>query len=118
MKKLTLLAFKYVPVIAAFIMCVHCLLLLLGMNFLAAPMLFSVSIVPAFIFILLSITLKYCKIHQQFVGYICAVSFCSFWKTHFGFGILLTPIRILVLLIGMYLFIKLYLHRDQFKICL
>ena len=103
--KWLILLIKYIPIIGGLFMMIHCLLLLLGQDLASAHFIFGFSIIGAVILYGASCVLGFCRVHKAFIIYDFCVELCINIEQYYGFGKILIFIRILMLLVGIYLFI-------------
>lgn len=109
--KLSIIVLKYAPVIAAFVMMCHTVLLLHHIETEVADWTFSLPIFPCIVCCLWSKTFNFCVLHRLFIIYTCVVSYCIKYQDIFGFGLTLTLFRIIIIILGLLLFIYLSLKK-------
>lgn len=112
--KLTL---KYCPVIAAFIMMVDVAFLISGQNFnIFVESTVGFSWVGVVLLLQESYVLNFCWLYRSYVIYDGLVYNCILFQRELGFGELILPARVIVLLIGIVLF-SILLFRSNCIIC-
>lgn len=114
-RKLGLFTFKYFPLFTSAVMVIHILLLLFGINSGFAETFCGVTIITCLIAYFLSKGLGFCNLHRLFINYTCLVFLCIQFQDWIGFGIYLTPMRILMFLFGIGIFIYLIHNFQKFK---
>lgn len=75
-KRLALLTFKYFPVITAFIMLIHLILLMFEIRTGFAETLCGLSLMPQIVTYFLSKGLGFCKMHRMFIDYTFKMFIC------------------------------------------
>lgn len=101
--KLLLALVKYVPYIGGVSMILHVIQLLLGYNPMYAHYMFGFSILGTFLLLLASSVFKFGRLHKLFILYNFITESCIKFQKGFGFGSILTTMRWIVLIIGLYL---------------
>lgn len=111
---------KYIPVISAMILTLYVSSLIYSKNTTAKSAVIentvTMSTVPTVGTLIISKNLGFCKLHRCFVVYSYAVTTCIVYEGAIGFGALLTPMRYIMLIIGILLFICLGFHIKKHKI--
>lgn len=122
--KACVLFIKYVPIITALVMLLYVSALVFDKatpaNRAVVERVFTVPAVPAVGTMILSKGLGFCGLHRCFIGYSYGVTSCMAHQAAEGFGALLMPMRWLMLVLGVALFVWLgiYSHKHKFRICL
>lgn len=93
-----------VPPIGALIGLLHCSMLLGNYRFPMTEWLYDCSLLGAVSWFITSFAFGFCWIHRAFVSYGVLVSFCIDFQRTFGFGSLLFPARLSMVLLGVFLF--------------
>lgn len=118
--KTCVLFLKYVPIISAFIMLLYVSSLVFDKvdnsdrNIVTKT--FTMSTTPTVGTMILSKSLGFCSLHRCLIGYTYGVTFCIAHQAITGFGALLIPMRIFMLVIGIILFLWLGIHIYTHKI--
>lgn len=107
--KVSIIFLKYAPVISALIMMLHTALLISHKALIVADWSVSLPILPTLVAIIWSKTFGFCRLHRHFILYSCLVSYCIKIQDTFGFGNYLNIARIIVLIIGILLFICMFI---------
>lgn len=107
---LTLVLFKYLPVIGVILCCIFISHLIISGNKLVIQedytgnafitLVLILFIMCNVIFVTISYLLSFCNLHRKLFYYQTLVSICIAWEHFIGFGSLLLPMRILVLTAG------------------
>lgn len=107
--KLIIKLIKIFPIIGAFLLWIRVLLLVMFEYQSPIIELFvETSITGGILLILSSIVLEFCVIHKLFIYYDVIIGFCIDFQNIIGWGTLRTPMRYIVLLLGIILFICLF----------
>ena len=118
--KVCVLFIKYIPIISAMILMLYVSSLIHGRHTENKSMIIentvTMSIVPTVGTLIISKNLGFCKLHRCFIVYTYAVTTCIVYEGAIGFGVWLTPMRYLMLTIGILLFICLGFHIKKHKI--
>lgn len=117
--KLSVLLLKYLPFIGALIMLCHVFSLVTNnydKDIVVADWTFSLPAAPAATALVLSKQLGFCNIHRHFIIYTSAVSYCIKFQDDIGFGLMLTSMRWIALIIGIILFIWLFIYTRKHNI--
>ena len=93
-----------VPPIGALIGLLHCSMLLGNYRFPMTEWLYDCSLLGAVSWFITSFAFGFCWIHRAFISYGVLVSLCIDFQRCFGFGSLLTPMRTLMVCLGVSLF--------------
>lgn len=93
-----------VPPVGSLVMLLHCCLLLSGYRFKMTEWIFDCSLLGAMAWFSLSFAMGFCWVHRAFITYGVLISFCIDFQRCFGFGVLLTPMRTLMVCLGVSLF--------------
>lgn len=93
-----------VPPIGALIMLLHCCVLLSGGKLWMTEWVFYCSLLGALAWFSLSFAMGFCWVHRAFISYGMLISACIDFQRCFGFGVLLTPMRTLMVCLGVSLF--------------
>lgn len=116
-QKAFIMTLKYLPLLTAFSMFIHVILLMIGFRLGFAETLFGLSVgvgIPAW---LASKGLGFCKTHRMFIYYTTVVYLCIQFEQYIGFGILLTPMRACVIILGIIMFTNFIFNIKQFIKC-
>ena len=113
--KISIIVLKFLPVICAFVMLFHVSLLIskrLDENRVIEATEWTISLpaAPALTAIILSKQLGFCSLHRHFIIYTSIVSYCIKFQNSIGFGNFLTPMRWVMLIVGIILFTILIRH--------
>lgn len=99
MKKTSIKILRYIPIVVALLMCVHCGLLVFGVD-----ERFTQWFMVAYGFILVmafSHALNFCSLHRHLIYYSFVVFVCIIYQRHFsGFGEYLFLARFVMFLVG------------------
>lgn len=119
--KISIIVLKFMPVIAAFLMLSHVSFLIfnnLGKARITETTDWTISlpVVPAATAIILSKQLGFCSIHRHMIVYTSIMSYCIKFQKDIGFGVMLMPMRWIMLVSGVILFIVLIRHVITHKI--
>lgn len=106
--KLALISLKYIPIITAFMMLVHVFLLIVGKPSFIAESLAGVTLLPSLIIYFFSNALHFCWLHKCFTLYTLVTDVCIKTQRYIGFGISVEFLRIVMFLIGIFLFVCLF----------
>ena len=93
-----------VPPVGALVMLLHCCVLLSGGKLWMTEWIFDCSLLGALAWFSLSLAMGFCWVHRAFITYGVLISFCIDFQRCFGFGALLTPLRISMVVLGVLLF--------------
>lgn len=105
------LAVRYMPVIAAVFMLIHITLLLEGTMLYFSEIAFGSSVMTCVFMMAASYAFGYCSLHRSFILYNFAVSCCIHYHRIVGFGSFLAASRWIMFSLGIFLFIRLIIHR-------
>lgn len=123
---LTLWMFKYYPIIGSLIMWLYVFLLVFDNHLIFKHNVTSDSFIGMmsilflmvnFVMIFVSDVLSFCWLHRAAFAFMGLVGSCISYEYFIGFGILLLPSRIFVLIIGALLHIYLIIHWKGFVKC-
>ena len=119
--KISVIVLKILPVICAFAMLFHVSLLVTrrfdeNRIIEATECTISLPVEPALTAIILSKQLGFCSLHRHFIAYTSIVSYCIKFQNSIGFGNFLIPMRWVMLIVGIILFIILIRHMFVRKI--
>lgn len=104
--KLIIKLIKVFPIIGAFLLWIRVLLLVMfEYQSPIIEMFVETSIIGGTLLILSSIVLEFCLLHKLFIYYNVLIGFCIDFQDIIGWGICRTPMRYVVLLLGIILFI-------------
>lgn len=106
--KLCVLMLKYIPIISAFLMILHIIVLLFGFT-LCISELIILTLVSLMILVW-SHSLKFCTIHKFFIVYTLIILWFIYLHRFIGLGEYLEILRIGMLYLGVILFIGLIIH--------
>lgn len=93
-----------VPPIGALIGLLHCSMLLGNYRFPMTEWLYDCSLLGTVSWFITSFAFGFCWIHRAFISYGVLVSLCIDYQRTFGFGSLLFPARLFMVLLGLFLF--------------
>lgn len=93
-----------VPPLGALFMLLHCCVLLSGGKLWMTEWVFDCSLLGALAWFSLSLAMRFCWVHRAFISYGVLISACIDYQRTFGFGSLLFPARIFMVLLGVFLF--------------
>ena len=108
--KLAILGIKYIPFIMFIIMYVHVILLNMGIELVYASTITGCALIPSILILLISNVFKFCYIHICMTVYSLCVDICINIQKYVGFGILLCPMRGIMLIIGTLILVVLIIH--------
>lgn len=94
-----------IPLVGSLTMLAHCVLLLCGLRSIFTEWIFDCSVFGFVAWILISLAFGFCWLHRAFCTYGVLVSFCIDFQRTFGFGSMLIPMRLCVVLVGLILFV-------------
>ena len=119
--KISVIVLKFLPVICAFAMLFHVSLLItrrLDENRIieATEWTISLPVAPALTDIIPSKQLGFCSLHRHFIADTSIVLYCIKFQNSIGFGNFLIPMRWVMLIVGIILFIILIRHIFVHKI--
>lgn len=121
--KTCVLFIKYVPIVSALVMLLYVSSLVFDKatptNKVIVERVFTLPAVPTVGTMVLSKGLGFCNLHRYFIGYTYGVTSCMAKQAAGGFGEFLVPMRLLMLLIGIALFVWLAIHsrKHKFRVC-
>ena len=98
-QKICVCVLKYAPVVSTACLTLHIALLLFGFR----PVLECVvglTPLPSVVLFSASHAFRFCLLHKMLIGYSFAVDLCCSYERVVGFGNTLTPLRLLMLYIG------------------
>lgn len=101
-----------VPTVGAFLMVGHCFTLLLGLKWHFASGMVKYAALWFVLLIVLSYAYQFCWVHRAFCVYNWIVSLCIDYQRNFGFGVFLTPMRVIMLLGGIWIFYAFFKQRQ------
>ena len=116
-QKAFIITLKYMPLITAFSMFMHVILLMLGVRLGFTESLFGLSVgvgIPAWF---ASKGLGFCRIHRMFIYYTIIVYLCIQFEKYIGFRILLMPMRMCIIILGVIMFTNFIFNIKQFMKC-
>lgn len=104
---------RYSIVLGDALMTLHCLLLLNGIDCKFLEFIFGLSVLGFTILYLSTYLLVYCNLIRGMLVHNFAVKCCILYHENFGFGDFLTPLRFIMLLVGILLLILLFKNQYQ-----
>lgn len=110
--KISITLLKYTPVISALCMAVHIALLLLGYKS-PAEAIVGITFLPSLVLLTTSHAFHFCLLHKLLICYTFVVNLCCKYERLIGFGELLTPARVIMLLVGLRLLIAVSKHQKK-----
>lgn len=113
--KIGLLALKYIPIIMFLIMWIHTGLLIFSISGPCADTIAGSAIIPSILILAISQMFKFCYIHKMLTIYSLVVDFCINFQRYIGFGIILYPMRVLLFIIGIIVFILLVTKFNKYR---
>lgn len=113
-QRVCIVALKYAPVVSAGVMLLHVLRLALGCSAGIAEWACGTAVVPSIVMLLTSHAFHFCRLHKAFIVYTMLVDGCCNVERAIGFGCLLTPMRVLMILAGVALFALLWRQRNSY----
>lgn len=117
--KSCILFVKYMPIVSALAMLIYVTALITnkatknGKVFVEKT--FVLPTMPTIGMMILSKNLGFCKLHRCFIGYTYGVTNCMARQANLGFGGMLVPMRFIMLVIGLALFVWLFVHIHKRK---
>jgi len=99
-KKLSVVALKYAPMVASLVMCLHVGLLLVGIDTETADYTFSLPLFPWLVCMLWSKAFGFCTMHRHCITYVMAITYCIKYQEDYGFGGMLTMARLIAFVLG------------------
>lgn len=99
-QRISIMLIKYAPVISTLCMTVHIALLLLGYKS-PAEAIVGTTLLPSIVLLTASHAFRFCALHKILICYTFVVDLCCKYERIIGFGDLLTPMRVVMLLIGL-----------------
>lgn len=104
--RLSIFILKYIPVIGALFMFVHCLVLLFGYEIPLSESIIGLPLIPCIVAIVWSKSFGFCSLHRYFITYVGIMTQCINMQADWSiFGNLLLYARLLMVVIGFILFI-------------
>lgn len=103
--KTCILTLKYIPIICAFLMLLHVIVLSCGCTYCFAEL--SVLTLVSIMILLWSIIFKFCILHKLASAYTITVLWCCYIQRFIGFGKYLDITRLLFIDLGIILFMLL-----------
>ena len=118
-KKLFVTYFKWTPPICTLILTIHVGFLLRGITIPFTECIVDSSIIGGLLMIISSTLFEMCKLHKMGIWYTILVTGCIDFQQWIGFGIMLTPVRLIAFIVGIILIILFILKyvRTHFKLC-
>ena len=113
--KIGLVALKFIPILMALSMLIHCILIALGIDLMFAETIMGCALFPSILILCLSGIFEFCYIHKALTIYSLIVDLCININRYIGFGILKMPILYLVIFIGLVLFTLLIIRIKKYK---
>ena len=113
--KIGLIALKFIPILMAFSMLIHCILIVLGIDLMFAETIMGCALFHSILILGLSEIFEFCYIHKALTIYSLIVDLCINIDRYIGFGILKMPILYLVIFIGLVLFTLLIIRIKKYK---
>lgn len=110
--KIAFFAIKYYPPLATVMMVIHVMLLLMGFNYRFTEHATILAVLPTMVLYCVEVAFDFCWIHRLCLLYVIGVSACMQIQKYIGFGSLLFPARVIVLIIGIVI-IMLFLKRSH-----
>lgn len=113
---------KYMPIVSALAVLLYVSALVANKatkaNKIFVEKTFVLPTVPTVGTIIISKSLGFCKLHRYFIGYTYGVTNCMARQANTGFGEMLVPMRIVMLIIGVALFVWLfvYMHKHRLRV--
>lgn len=113
-KTLFILAVQYIPVLMAFGLWLHEVLMLLGIHLKVAQNIMSLDVIPALLLLIVSHHFKFCALHKSLLLYTLFVSLCIWYNESFGFNLYERGCRIGVVVVGVGIFVYYLCHIKRF----
>lgn len=113
--KIGLIALKYIPILMALSMFIHCILTLLGIKAFFAETIMGCSLFPSILILSLSSIFNFCYIHKCFTIYALIVDICINIDKYIGLEKIRVFLLHLMVLIGAALFILLIVRIKKYK---
>lgn len=98
-----ILTLKYLPIIGALSMLWHVGLLLLGETPMLMHFLFGYSLIGGMLLWVASDVMRFCIAHKMLNSYVVITELCIKIQAQIGFGPILTPMRWIILILGIIL---------------
>lgn len=118
--RVCILFVKYMPIISALAMLLYVAALVTNKatkaNKVFVEKTFVLPTVPTVGTIMMSKSLGFCKLHRCFIGYTYCVTNCMARQANIGFGEMLVPMRFIMLIIGIALFVWLFVYMRKHKL--
>lgn len=111
--------FKWISPICTLILAIHVGFLLVGITLPFTECLVDSSLLGGLLMVISSTLFDMCRLHKAGVWYTIATTACIEFQRWVGFGVMLTPMRWIMFIIGVILIILFILKyvRTRFKFC-
>ena len=113
--KIGLIALKFIPILMALSMLIHCILIALEIDLIFTETIMGCALFSSILILCLSGIFEFCYIHKALTIYSLIVDLCININRYIGFGILKMPILYLVIFIGLVLFTLLIIRIKKYK---
>ena len=113
-QKICVFILKYAPVVSTACLSLHVALLLFGFDPVLECMV-GTTLLPSVVLFSASHAFHFCLLHKMLIVYSFVVDSCCSYERMIGFGNLLTPLRLLMLYIGLELLYATY--RAKGRLC-
>lgn len=114
-RRLWIFSLRYIPVVNAFLMLCHVLMLLLGISSPNCEFVSGISVSVLIAAWLASKAHCFCYLHRLFIYYAFAVYFCIFIQRWDAFGEFIEEARFIMFILGSLLFIYTFSHLKAFN---
>ena len=105
---------EVLPMGGVLAMTLHIVFLLLGHNFKVSEYLFGYSAIGAILLFVQSYVLKFCRLYRLSILYSVLVMHCIYHQRNIGFGVALTSMRVITLIMGVILSIVIVFKMKSF----
>lgn len=102
--KMSRVVIGFIPPTGALVMLIHCLLLTVGINVRLTEWVFDCSLFGFVAWIIVSLAYGFCWVHRAFITYGVLISFCIDFQRTVGFGIMLQPMHVTMVVLGSFFF--------------
>lgn len=113
--KICLCAFKYMPILGAFILMLHCILLWCGVHVKFVGMAVGTSLWNMIVLGCASYAFRFCSLHRHFIVYGFLVTLCINYQAAVGFGEWRNDMHGVMSTAGILLFVTLIIKKGQLE---
>lgn len=102
--KMSRVVLGLIPPTGALVMLLHCVLLTIGVKVELTEWVFDCSLFGFVAWIIVSLAYGFCWVHRAFITYGVLMSFCIDYQRTIGFGFMLQPLHVTMVVLGSVLF--------------